>query len=47
MIMFSDLAPSTDFDVDFCIDDMDASYYEDEASLAQDCAEYQVYVWGD
>jgi hypothetical protein len=47
MIMISDLVADTDFDTDFCLDDVDASYYEDQASLAQDCAEYQLYVWGD
>ena len=47
MIMLSDLVDVTDFEADFCLDDMDASYYEEQASLAQDCAEYQLYVWGD
>jgi len=31
----------------FDIDDQDSSYFEDEAWAAQDCAEYQAYVWGD
>ena len=47
MIMISDLVADTDFDADFCLDDQDASYYEEQASLAQDCVEYQLYVWGD
>ena len=36
-----------DFVFDFDIDDQDSSYFEDEAWAAQDCAEYQAYVWGD
>lgn len=47
MIMFYDLVADTDLDADFCLDDQDASYYEDLSHLAQDCAEYQLYVWGD
>ncbi len=47
MIMLSDLVDATDFDTDFCLDDQDASYYEQQMALAQDCAEYQLYVWGD
>lgn len=47
MIMTSDLVPTTDVEYDLCLDDMDAAYYEELMALAQDCAEYQTYVWGD
>ena len=47
MIMLTDLVADTDFDADFCIDDMDAYYYEQQSYLAQDCAEYQTYLWTD
>ena len=47
MIMISDPVADTDFDTDFCPADQDAAYYEDLSYRAQDCAESQLYVWGD
>ena len=46
MISLTDLVSDTDYTADFCIEDMDASYYEEQSYLAQDCAEYQSYVRG-
>ncbi len=47
MTIFTDHVDTSEFDTDFCIEDQDSSYYEDLSYLAQDCADYQLYVWGD